>query len=299
MEFKNLNQHKAFINSEAKRLGISPTAAYTTYYARMLLERMSEVNYGTLLVKGSFSQYVHLNSLSRPVLDIDLSSTYLNNIPLDVFYTAIYNSLDDVVTFDMSHIPRKTINGIYKMVINAKVKYPNDKEMIIAIPIDFKPNNIAIFEPQFKKVEPLFQGDKEFYINTPSFEEHIAEKLYIIAHNRREDILNTRVKDFYDIYKLHGTNYDADKFNLYFQMMCLIYGENLGNLDAEFLDKKFIKRHEEIWEKMQIKYDFVDKELDFDEAVYYTKAVLKEQILEIRNGHNTKKAKNLVRKRLK
>lgn len=81
--------------------------------------------------------------------------------------------------------------------------------------------------------------------------------------------------------------------------MCLIYGENLGNLDAEFLDKKFIKRHEEIWEKMQIKYDFVDKELDFDEAVYYTKAVLKEQILEIRNGHNTKKAKNLVRKRLK
>ena len=189
MEFKNLNQHKAFINSEAKRLGISPTAAYTTYYARMLLERMSEVNYGTLLVKGSFSQYVHLNSLSRPVLDIDLTSTYLNNIPLEVFYTAIYNSLDDVVTFDMSHIPRKTINGIYKMVINAKVKYPNDKEMIIAIPIDFKPNNIAIFEPQFKKVEPLFQGDKEFYINTPSFEEHIAEKLYIIAHNRREDIL--------------------------------------------------------------------------------------------------------------
>ena len=54
-------------------------------------------------------------------------------------------------------------------------KYPDDKEMIIAIPIDFKPNNIAIFEPQFKKVEPLFQGDKEFYINTPSFEEHIAE----------------------------------------------------------------------------------------------------------------------------
>ena len=53
MEFKNLNQHKAFINSEAKRLGISPTAAYTTYYARMLLERMSEVNYGTVAVKNS------------------------------------------------------------------------------------------------------------------------------------------------------------------------------------------------------------------------------------------------------
>ena len=82
-------------------------------------------------------------------------------------------------------------------------------------------------------------------------------------------------------------------------MMCLIYGENLSDLDAEFLNKKFIKRHEEIWKRMQIKYGFVDKELDFDEAVYYTKAVLKEQILEIRNGYNTKKAKKLIRKRLK
>ena len=128
----------------------------------MLLERMSEVNYGTLLVKGSFSQYVHLNSLSRPVLDIDLTSTYLNNIPLEVFYTAIYNSLDDIVTFDMSHIPRKTINGIYKMVINAKVKYPNDKEMIIAIPIDFKPNNAVFLNHSLKKLNLYFKEIKNF-----------------------------------------------------------------------------------------------------------------------------------------
>ena len=297
MEFRNLDQHKAFINSEAKRLGISPSAAYTTYYARMLLERMSEVNYGTLVVKGSFSQYVHLKSLSRPVLDIDLSATINHQVPLEILYTAIYNSIDDVVTFDMNHIPRKTANGIYKLVVNAIIKYPNAKEMIIPIPIDFKPNNLAIFETQFKKVEPLFQGDKKFYVNTPSFEEHIAEKLYIIAHNRRQDILNTRVKDFYDIYKLHGTDYDPDKFSLYFQMMLLIYGESLEGISAEFLDKKFISRHEEIWRRMQQKYEFVDRDLDLDEAVYYTKAVLKEQIQKIRNREFTEQAMTLVRKK--
>lgn len=68
--------------------------------------------------------------------------------------------------------------------------------MVIPVPIDFKDNNKVIFETQFKAVEPLFEGDQKFYINTPSFEEHIAEKLYIIAHNTREDIPNTRVKDF-------------------------------------------------------------------------------------------------------
>lgn len=50
--------------------------------------------------------------------------------------------------------------------------------MIIPIPVDFKENNNVIFETQFKGVEPLFEGDEKFYINTPSFEEHIAEKLY-------------------------------------------------------------------------------------------------------------------------
>lgn len=297
MEFRNLNQCKAFINSEAHRLGISPTSAYTTYYARLLLQRMAEVNYGILVVKGSFSQFVHLKELSRPVLDIDLSSTIDRQVPLETLYTAIYNSEDEIVTFDINRIPRQTENGIYKMVINAIVRYPNDKEMIIPIPIDFKANNPVIFETQFKGVKPLFKGDKKFYINTPSFEEHIAEKLYIIFHNRRQDIINTRVKDFYDIYKLHGKDYDPDKFNLYFQAMLLMYGENLQDLDAEFLNKKFIKRHEGIWSRMQEKYEFTDRSVELDEAIYYTKAVLKEQIQRIRSKENVEEAAKLVRQK--
>ncbi len=297
MEFRNLNQHKAFINSEAKRLGISPTSAYTTYYSRMLLQRMAEVNYGILVVKGSFSQFVHLKELSRPVLDIDLSSTIDRQVPLEILYQAIYNSEDDLVSFDISRLPCQTANGIYKLVINAIVSYPNDKEMIIPIPIDFKANNSVIFETQFKGVEPLFEGDKKFYINTPSFEEHIAEKLYIVAHNKRQDVLNTRVKDFYDIYKLHGKDYDPDKFSLYFQAMVLMYGDNLYDLDAEFLNKKFIKRHEETWDRMQKKYEFTDKSVELDEAIYYTKAVLKEQIQKIRNSEQTAQAIKLVRQK--
>ena len=129
----------------------------------------------------------------------------------------------------------------------------DERKIIVPIPVDYKEKNSVIFETQFKGVEPLFNGEKKFFINVPSFEEHIAEKLYIIAHCRREDIQNTRVKDFYDIYELHGQKYDGDKFSLYFQMMLLMYGEDIYNITTNFLNREFIKRHEELWEKMKEK----------------------------------------------
>jgi predicted nucleotidyltransferase component of viral defense system len=297
MEFRNLDQEKSFMKKEAKRLGITPMATYTTYYARKLLEKLALINNGDLVVKGSFSQYVHLKELTRPVLDIDLSSTLSHHIPINILFAAIYDTFSNELTFDLSTTPRQTKNGVYKIPVVAKVKYEDAKEMVIPVPIDFKDNNKVIFETLFKAVEPLFEGDQKFYINTPSFEEHIAEKLYIIAHNTREDIPNTRVKDFYDIYKLFGKNYDEDKFSLYFEAMVMMYGMNLDDINADFLDKEFVKRHLELWEMIKEKYQFVDKEVELSEAVFFTKAVLSEQIQKIRTGELKKQAYSLVRKK--
>lgn len=297
MEFRNLDQEKSFMKKEAKRLGITPMATYTTYYAHKLLEKLALINNGDLVVKGSFSQYVHLKELTRPVLDIDLSSTLSHHIPINILFAAIYDTFSNELTFDLSTTPRQTKNGVYKIPVVAKVKYEGSKEMVIPVPIDFKDNNKVIFETQFKAVEPLFEGDQKFYINTPSFEEHIAEKLYIIAHNTREDIPNTRVKDFYDIYKLFGKNYDEDKFSLYFEAMVMIYGMNLDDINADFLDKEFVKRHLELWKMIKEKYQFVDKEVELSEAVFFTKAVLSEQIQKIRTGEFKNQAYSLVRKK--
>ena len=297
MEFRNLDQEKAFMKKEAKRLEITHMAAYTTYYARKLLEKLALINNGTLVVKGSFSQYVHLGTLSRPVLDIDLSSSLSHHVPLEILYTSIYETTTKNLTFDLATVPKQTKNGVYKLPVIAKVKYKEEKEMIVPVPIDFKENNKVIFETQFKAVEPLFEGDRKFYINTPSFEEHIAEKLYIIAHNTREDVPNTRVKDFYDIYNLFGKDYDADKFSLYFEAMVLMYGMHLEDVNTDFLNKEFVKRHETLWELMKKKYQFVDKSLDLSEAVFYTKAVLSEQVQKIRSGEFKNQAYALVRKK--
>ena len=298
LDFKNLDQNKSFLKKESERLGISPTSAYKTYYSRMLLEKISKINYGTLVVKGSFSQYVHLKELTRPVLDIDLSSTFDHNISLELLYRALYEASDDIINFELTKCPYTTPNGVYKMLINATIKYPNDyKKMIIPIGIDFKENNNAIFEIQYKPVIPLFKGDNMFFINIPSFEEHIAEKLYIILHNRKTDTLNTRIKDFYDIYKLHGKDYDSEKFSLYFAAMLLVYKENLENLNTDYLNNDFIDNHSELWTRMQQKYEFMDKSVNLPETVYYTKAVLNEQLQKLREGNYLEMAHGLIRNR--
>lgn len=299
MEFKNLAQHKQFLKNEAKRLKISVGAAYSTYYSRLLLERLALINLGHLVVKGSFSQYVHLKELSRPVLDIDLSSLENHEKPLELLFKAMYEASDDIVTFDLSKPPYQTPNGVYKIPVIARIKYPESKEIIYPINVDFKENNSVIFETQLKAVEPLFEQDRKFYINTPSFEEHLAEKMYITLHNRKRDVLNTRVKDFYDIYCLYDQDYDKDKLALYFQMMLLMYGEDLNKVDATFLNKEYVQRHLEIWEQMKRKYEFLNSEISLNEAVYYTRSVLNEQIINIRCGLFTDQAMSLVRTRLK
>jgi hypothetical protein len=299
MNFSNIDQLKAFLKKEAIRLGISDSAAYSTYFNRILLERLASKCESSLVVKGSFSQYVHLQKLSRPVLDIDLSSGMNKDYPLSVLYKTIYESKSDHLSFDLSSLPKQTKNGVYKIPAVGIVSFPQDKKKIIQpINIDFKSNNKVIFEPQYKQVPKLFAGDKKFYIYTPSFEEHLAEKLYIISHNRRQDVLNTRVKDFYDIYELHGNeNYDPDKFAIYFQAMLMLYGENIDNLTTTFLNKDYILKHQDIWEKMKKKYEFIDKDVDFDECVYYTRAVLREQIQNTYDKALQEDAKALVRKK--
>lgn len=298
MEFRNLDQFKAFMKKEAARLDISVNAAYSTYFSRKLLEKLSQINRGELVVKGSFSQYVHLNELSRPVLDIDLSSEESKDLPLEVLFRTIYDVEDEVVSYELQTPPHQTKNGVYKIPLIAKIQYPdNDKKIIVPIPVDYKEKNHVIFEKQLKGVEPLFTGEKKFFVNVPSFEEHIAEKLYIISHCRRDDIQNTRVKDFYDIYELHGQKYDGDKFALYFQMMLLMYGEDLSNIKTDFLNRDFIKRHEELWDRMRKKYEFADKDLELGEAVYYTRAVLSEQIQKISSKQFTEQAMKLVREK--
>ena len=273
MNFNSDEKLKAFLKNESKRLGISITNTYTTYFSRILLERISKISYKELYVKGSFSLITHLNQIIRPVTDIDLVSTKYHNDPLIVLYKAMYDTNGDLF-YELNDIPKQTSTGIYKIhttAIFGKIKHP--------ISIDFQELSHTIYEKDYERVEPIFKGDNPFYIYTPSYEEHFAEKLCIVIESNKEDVLNTRVKDFYDIYKLYGGKYDKDRLLYFFYRMLVDRGKiSLDDVSSDFLNDDYIKRHLSMWNSMSKKYEFLDKDVKFRDALYLTKEILDEQI---------------------
>lgn len=273
MEFNNSDQLKSFLKSESKRLGISIKNTYNTFFSKVLLKRISEMSYDKLFVKGSFSELAHLNNMIRPITDIDLVSTEYHNDPLLILFRSMYESNSNIF-YELSDLPKKTKTGIYKISITAnfdKIKHP--------ISIDFQELSNVIYEKDYKRIEPLFKGDDHFYIWTPSFEEHLAEKLCIVVESNKENVLNTRVKDFYDIYKLCGGKYDEERLSYFFYHMLKDRKKiDVETVSVNHLTDNYIKNHQEMWEAMSKKYEFMDKTVEFKESVEFTKELLSKEI---------------------
>ena len=283
MEFYNSDQLKAFLKNESKRLGISINNTYNTFFSKILLKRISEMSYDKLFVKGSFSELAHLNDMIRPITDIDLVSTEYHNDPLLILYRAMYDTNGNIF-YELSDLPKKTKTGIYKINIVAnfdKIKHP--------ISIDFQELSNVIYEKEYKRIDPLFRGDNHFYIWTPSFEEHLAEKLCIVVESNKENILNTRVKDFYDIYKLCGGKYDKERLSYFFYHMLKDRKTiDVETASASHLTDDYIKNHQDMWEAMSKKYEFIDKTVDFRESVEFTKELLSKEIENLNTSKNLK-----------
>jgi hypothetical protein len=282
MNFNNEDQLKAFLKSESKRLGVSVKNTYNTFFSRMLLERISAFNNDKLFVKGSFSELAHLDAMIRPITDIDLVSTQGRNDLLLVLCRVMYEKNTNI-KYELVSLPKRTKTGIYKISMLAnfgKIKHP--------ISIDFQELSKTLYEKDYKRIYPIFKEDNFFYIWTPTFEEHLAEKLCIVVESNKENVLNTRVKDFYDIYKLCGGIYDKEKLSYFFYHMLKDRKKiDVSSASVSHLTDEYINRHENLWNAMRSKYEFMDKTVDFRESVEFTKELISKEI------ENSKKVKSL------
>ena len=282
-EFISDDSLKAFLKKESKRLGINISNVYSTYFSRFLLDKLSKYNNKEVIVKGSFAQFVHLQKFVRPITDIDLASVEGHHDPILVLLNAMCDSKNKEMVFNFRSKPyQKEDTGIYKipLVVDfGKIHQP--------LNIDYRENHPCIYERQIKSVPKVFEGDYEYEIVVPSIEETLAEKLCIIVESNKPQLLNTRVKDFYDIYQLHGGEYDLDKFSYYFEKMLNDRGKiNVGSASTLALNDEFIRSHEMEWEHSKKKYEFLDNDISLYGAVYYTRGVLSEQLQKIRQGRN-------------
>lgn len=285
--FNNSASLKAYLNKESKRLNISIGNIYNTFFSRDLLYRLSKIDHSKdIIVKGSFAQFVHLEKVVRPITDIDLTSTINHHNPLILLVNAMCDKAsDNDFDYILRGVPKRTNSGIIKIPISAKYEKINHP-----IGIDYRENHPCIYEKQVKIVPKIFSKDEEYEVVVPSMEETLAEKLYIIAvaKNLKEGVLNTRAKDFYDVYHLHGGSYDLDKFSYYFEKMINDYGlvSDINALNTDYLNNDFIEKHEGVWESNKKNYEFLDDDVDLKGAVYYTKSTLNEQYQIIRQGKN-------------
>ena len=284
IELKNSESLKAFLKKESKRLNLSINNTYNTFFARELLRRISKKNIdNSIIVKGSFAQFVHLKEMVRPITDVDITSKEPHHDPLLILINALSDhDVENDIEYTLRNKPYRTYTGIYKIPLVAnygKISHP--------IGMDYRENHPCIFEKQLKEVPTVFEGDTPYNIVVPSIEETLAEKLCIITESNKPDLINTRIKDFYDIYHLHGGEYDLDKFSYYFEIMLQKRGKiNLNDASTSYLTKEFVKKHEKEWEHSKKKYEFLDDEIDLEGSVYYTRGVLSEQLQKIRQGKN-------------
>lgn len=267
-------QFASFMKKEASRLGISLRNAYTTYISRVFLEKLSKYNNGLILVKGSAAETSYLGELVRGITDVDLALLG----PIE-FNTGLLSSFvnDETISdfhFKMVREPKVTSTGIYKMSFEAqfdKTRQP--------LGVDLQENYNRLIEKQVRMMPAIFEGDHEFPVVVPSFEEYLAEKLCIIAESNKTDVLNTRVKDFYDIYRLHGGKYNPEKLTKYFGQMLKLRGKiDIKDASTIYLDKDFVEKHKDLWEKAKDRFDFLDDGIDLYGAVYYTRGILREEL---------------------
>ena len=273
-QFRNGNQMKSFMKKEASRLNISITNTYTTFLSRLFLEKLSKYNSENLLIKGSAAETAYLGKLVRGITDVDIAVVGSFEIYKKFVDSIIENEQSGCIGFSILREPKRTYTGIYKTSLLTtfdKMKHP--------ISVDVQEKYNRLIEKDNYKMPCIFEGDEEFDIVVPSFEEYLAEKLCIVVESNKPNVLNTRVKDFYDIYQLHGGKYNPEKLSEYFKKMLLLRGKvSIDSASTEYLDRNFVLNHSSIWDSTKEKYDFLDSEIDLFGAVYYTRAVLREEL---------------------
>lgn len=273
MEFKNSDQLNSYLKKEACRLHMNIKSVRSTFFARMFLEILSKVNYNEILCKGSTAELAYMGKLLRAITDIDLATKNNFSEGISTIASAL-NANNNGILFDMPFPLKQTKTGIYKVTLRGNIG--KTKEYLN---IDFQEHYSRLIELERRIIPKIFEGDREFEIYLPSYEEHLAEKICIILESNDPNILNTRVKDFYDIYELHGGAYDPDKLTEYFKRMIQLRGKiKIEDADTTIFNKEFVEKHEGLWQEAIKKYEFIDKKIDLEGAVYYSRGVAREQL---------------------
>ena len=249
-KLKNIISKKAHGNSDISQ------KFYQLFYFERILERISISNYrGQIILKGGLLLTSIIGDDERTTKDMDAT---LKGIPLTkndvekVFNEILHIDIDDGASFQIVSIKDIRLEDEYGgFRLNILSKLGNNKTYItvelttgdVITPREMKYNYKCIFE------------DKTIPIMSYTLETVLAEKFQTIV---TRGLLNTRLKDFYDVYilinakiddlnrsnlikaikntfKWRETNFDLEQFNEVIND--LSDDNNMNNLWNEYASK--------------------------------------------------------------
>lgn len=199
----NSDKLKSIISKKAHGNSDISQKFYQLFYFERILERISISNYrGQIILKGGLLLTSIIGDDERTTKDMDAT---LKGIPLTkndvekVFNEILHIDIDDGVSFQIISIKDIRLEDEYGgFRLNILSKLDNNKTYItvelttgdVITPREMKYNYNSIFE------------DKKIPIMSYTLETVLAEKFQTIV---TRGLLNTRLKDFYDVYILINT----------------------------------------------------------------------------------------------
>ena len=202
----NANKLKSIIARKTHGDNDSSLKLFQMFYFERLLERISKSNYrDQIILKGGvlLSSIIGDDERTTKDLDATLKGIRLTKDKIETMFNEILNiKIDDGVLFELINIKDIRLEDEYGgFSLNILASLDKNKTYItlelttgdIITPREIKYSYNCIFE------------DKKIPIMSYTIETIIAEKFQTIISR---GVLNTRLKDFYDIYVLMNTKMD-------------------------------------------------------------------------------------------
>ena len=273
-------QLKAKIRNISKEKRISAQIILQNYMMERLLERISNSPYkSSFILKGGMLISAMIGLESRTTMDIDAT---IRNYPLTekniqrIFNEILALDINDGVSFKLKWINEIRENDIYSgFRISMDCFYDT---LTVPIKVDLTSGDMITphaIEYKYK----LLMEERWISIYSYNLETILAEKIETVLFR---GVLNTRSKDFYDIYKLSklrgiGIDYSLCKKALIATMERRKSIDILSNSE-NILD--FIRRDRfirERWVKYQKEFNYVN-EISFAEVMDEIEKVIFELI---------------------
>ena len=199
----NAESVKARLKNFAKDSGHTFQEALTYYGLERTIYRISVSEYAEhfVLKGGIFLYAIFDRNYERATTDVDLLARRTSNSSEEmkaVFQKILSQEIDDAIVFDMDSITVEDITEFkeYHGLHISAVGYLDRTRIPVGINIGF---GDVIYPDAVKMEFPVILDMEAPKVNAYSLESSIAEKLESIIHN---GYLNSRYKDFYDIYVL-------------------------------------------------------------------------------------------------